>query len=371
MSETSLNEFKKHPKVRASRLKTQWPFLVWLAAVVVVIVMAQQELGGQAMTGVIYKQISEVSSVNPGQVKRVLVVPGQQVKAGQALVELDTSLIEAEIKAAAWSQDVENLQIDRQFTRMKFESEADLQEAELKFAQANSELQLLDKEAERIKGLVERRLVDGDVLLDLNARRDGLRLAVSMYPKRIENLKRYSAWAEGQKKAMLDNQSESATPSGDELQQLLQLKKESYTLRASVSGSISLVQAQVGDVVAIGEPIAKVVGESANHVIAFLPEQNARDLEEGAIYYVSASGHAGPMGVAAKVASIAPEIIGLPQQAVLVPGRVIRGRQVMLELVEPHSFIPGEAVMLRTKVSLRQQIAQLFSSKPEMMADAK
>ena len=373
MSDKYLEELKKHPAVRFSRLKTQWPFLVWVAAVIVIAVIAQQETGGQSMSGVIYKEVSEISSVNPGQVKRVSVIPGQKVDAGQILVELDTGLIDAEIKAAAWSQDVESRQIDRQFTRMKFESEADLQEAELRLAQASSELQLLDKETQRIQGLVERRLVDREVLLDLEARRDTLKLTVASYPDRIERLKRYSQWAEGQKAALLEKFDAANQPqkSGDELQKLLELKKEGYSLRASGPGYISLVHTRTGEVVDSGEPLVTVVGESANRVIGFLPEKNARELQKGSIFYVSSSGNAGPVGVPAKVVSLSPEIIGLPQQAVLVPGRVIRGRQIMLEILEPHTFIPGEAVMLRSKTALKDQIAQLFSSKPEMMADAK
>ena len=373
MSDKYLDELKKHPAVRFSRLKTHWPFLIWVAAVLAMVVIAQQELGGQSMSGVIYKEVSEVSSVNPGQVKRVLVVPGQKVEVGQTLVELDTALIDAEIQAAAWSQDVESRQIDRQFTRMKFESEADLQEAELRLAQASSELQLLDKESKRIEGLVERRLVDREVLLDLEARRDTLRLTVSSYPDRIERLKRYSLWADGQKAALLEkfDAPDSSPKRGDEVQKLLELKKEGYSLRAAGSGFVSLVHTRTGDVVGSGEPLVSIVGESANRVIGFLPEKNARDLEKGSIFYVSSSGNAGPVAVPAKVVSLSPEIIGLPQQAVLISSRVVRGRQIMLEIIEPHSFIPGEAVMLRSKASFKDQLAQLFSSKSEMMVDAK
>jgi multidrug resistance efflux pump len=128
----------------------------------------------------------------------------------------------------------------------------------------------------------------------------------------------------------------------------LALKRNAYVLRATRDGVVSRIFHEAGDVIAAGEPILRLVGQRSNRIVGFLPEIHLTDLSVGQEVSVWRGTGSGAK-VTAVVRSIAPEVQSLPGRVSPIPGEPLRGRRVILSIVNDHDFVPGETVQVRAE----------------------
>jgi len=219
---------------------------------------------------------------------------------------------------------------------------------------------VLAVEVDRLEQLLKKRMVDRQTVAQLQARREALERTVELYPRMIESLEQdleaaqaraesAEQWFEG-----MDDTSEPLL--SDEIQKeldarsqrvgWLNLRREQYTLRASMDGMVSSVDHEPGEVAAAGEGVVSIVGREGQKIVGFLPETYAREVVVGmTVYLMRSSGGRGL--VRARVTAIAPEILALPTTANPFPNRTLRGRRVVLVAEEDNDLLPGEGVEIR------------------------
>jgi multidrug resistance efflux pump len=143
---------------------------------------------------------------------------------------------------------------------------------------------------------------------------------------------------------------------------LINLRRESYVLRATREGIVSQIRHNPGDIVVAADPVLRVI-PGPDHIAGFLPEIQLSELKVGErVLITRRTGLGAP--VHAVVESIGPEVQTLPARLAPIRGQPLRGRRVMVKLADGHNFIPGETVTISSTQSswtrFEQQVARFF-----------
>jgi multidrug resistance efflux pump len=149
----------------------------------------------------------------------------------------------------------------------------------------------------------------------------------------------------------------------ESLRNQINMRRETYALRATRDGVVSLILHTPGGIVAAGDPVLQVIPLS-DSVVGFLPEIQLGELTVGQRMLIKRMSGRGT-SVGAVVESIGPEVQTLPGRISPIRGQPLRGRRVMLKLDALHDFIPGETVKISAADSFRtrvqRQMPRLFS----------
>ncbi len=324
-----------------TRWVNRWPFLVWVGAIAAAVFLYYSGGHFGGMSGVVQAFREEVAPLETARLLSLSVEVGQNVKAGDVLAQMDSSILDAEMA-------VEKLQAERTFAAAVAQAEADLQDARIRQAEARGELEVLRAEVARQDELLSSRLADAQVVARLRARQEALSQAAELYPSMIESREKHlaltrrqmqdaeSGYGPGGDHAVTDGQSELG---------LLHLRRSAYTLRAREEGTVSQIYSQPGDVVPGGTPVMTVVSMRVGQIIGFLPESNVRNISVGMTAYLARAAGRGPV-VRARIVALTPEILGLPNRVNPFSNQGLRGVRVILLPEEAHDFLPGEGVSI-------------------------
>jgi multidrug resistance efflux pump len=333
-----------HPAVWWSRLKLKWPVLVWIGAVALAWFLFTRGGEAQPLTGVVDVIRESVAPLETSRLLAVHVVAGDTVRAGDVLAEMDTLLLDAEMA-------FERLEVQRLFKRSVLTARTELHTARTQQARDEAEFQALNSELARFEDLLERNLIDGQLVAQLRVQRQALARAVELHPDTVSFLEQQVEETEALRRDAETTfgvetpvESGEAPTTGSRLG-LLKQRRDMYILRAGQSGTISRIEKEPGEVVQAGEPILSLVVARSQFVIGFLPESNAHDLEVGRKVVLRS-----PLGdrreIPATVNSLGPEILALPGRVSPVPGQTMRGRRIVILPKHPDAFLPGESVSI-------------------------
>jgi len=310
--------------------------------------------------------------------------------------------------ADAKVQEQNMVRLLHQFDTAVLSAESDLADLAVREKQDMAELAELQAEQVRREALLSKRLLDEQTARELRPAIAALRPTVAAYPSLRDVRERQLAVAEKQRDEMLDSLAtcpaqmkiymkrladaieerdetrkwlrlEDGEDASTAIQQkmvtrtailkanttCLALKRDTYVLRATRDGVVSRIFHQAGDIIAAGEPVLRLVGEHPSRVVGFLPEIHLADLTVGqktSIWRTTGR----KTWAAAVVTSIAPEVQSLPGRVSPIPGESLRGRRVILTLIDSHSFVPGETVQVRADgtswLDLSGCVARWFST---------
>lgn len=327
----------RHPAVWWSRVKNQWPVVIWLAAIGAGLFFYNH--GGQfgGMSGVVEAVREEIAPLENARLKTIEVTMGQRVKKGDVLATLDMTMLETQVA-------LDKLQLEIAVSR----AETDLRDMRIRQAESAGELEVLNTEVARLDELLARRLIDAETVSRLRARQQALARSAEFYPDTIrkieDELGRLREW-----QARVNAQFNKETgdlgleAAGEETR-----KGDISVLRALSDGTVSEIYYHPGSVVPAGLPILSVVKEGPQQVIGFLSEINARSVSVGMTAYLKSLSGEGVV-VRARVIALLPDIATLPNRVSPFPEQTYRGRRVILQPVEPSHFLPGESVAIELK----------------------
>jgi len=274
-----------HPRVFISRLKARVPFVVWLVVAVAAVYIYHH--GGQfgGMTGTVETTFDNAAPLEAGRLIELLVGIGDVVEKGDALAQMDISLLTAE--------------------KAVFAAEAQALVGELAAVTA---------ETQRLEDLMTRHLASEQDILSLRIKKKSLEAQVvaSEIEKEI---------------------------------QLLDMRIQNCTLRANTAGTISRVYNSPGDIVQSGSPVLSSVIQRDPVVVGFLSEYNARDVSVGMKAYLKPSSGVGEV-IRATVVSLTPDVFALPGRVNPIPTKSYRGRRVIIKPESGAALLPGEEVQI-------------------------
>ena len=338
----------RHPRVMWSRFKVRWPFVFWCLMVVTAIYLYYHGGRFSGMSGTVEAVREDAAPLETARLRTLHVIVGQEVHAGDVVAEMDTSILDAEML-------MNKLQEERRFAAAVADINMRLQETRIRQAEAEGEINVLNDELTRMDDLLNKHLIDAQTVTRVRARHESLARALKLYPDLITGLEEELANARNRMQTVaywFSEGSSNAVAGGwtadAEIQQqfsLMQMRQNSYTLRAKSDGVISRVNYKPGDIVDSGNAVVSLLVKNSEQVVGFLPESNARFVSIGMTSYLASATGKGPL-IPARVAALTPEIQGLPNRANPYPGIAFRGRQVILTPMENHDLIPGESVSI-------------------------
>lgn len=342
--------------VMLSRLKSRWPFIAWLLAALLAVVIYFH--GGQfgGMRGSVFTRIETAAPLTGGRLEGLFVDVGDSVKKGDLLAQMDPSvleaekaLIEAQMRIMASEVKTEAVQNLRRFDASIIRLESELRDLRTKQVEAHGELAALRPEFDRLQQLFKSKLIDEQELMPVRMKVRAIEAIAKDYPVTIMQIEESLKEARKQKQTIAQ-QSDSAV---ELIQQetagqvrLLDVQIEACTLRALEDGIVSRIYYYPGNMVPDGDTVLSSVVASEPRVIGFLSEYNARDVAPGMKAYLTTVSGYGPI-IEAEVVALTPEIYSLPTRVSPIASQASRGRRVVLKVDPDCDLLPGEGVEIR------------------------
>lgn len=302
-----------------------------------------------------------VASSSVGRMTELKVSIGQQVKAGDVIAQLDSRSLELDQTRAQ----AERAQLEAGLLAQTSREEDGVMRAEVwrlrtvaGSQQDQASLSALDREVDRLNGLLENQLIKASEVEPRRRERDALAARVGTFER---------ARASGQ--AGLDEKSgrragsnrhnavvqlrvaplrEAVKVKDAELAQIA-LQISSLTLRAPGDGVVSVVNRRPGEVVAAGEAILVLVSHRPGVFAVYVPERQVHvpsvgdqvGLSRRGIFATTGHGH---------VIEISPDIIELPPRLRPSPQLPVWGRRILIDASESESMRdvpPGEEIRVQ------------------------
>jgi multidrug resistance efflux pump len=363
---------RKCRSLNMRRIIRTWPLLVWLAAIAVVVVLHSNGTTFGDMTGVVEIREELVAPLESARLIEINVTIGQQIKAGDIIAQMDTSMLEAsKATAIAEQQEAQNsiagyqqdiLQLSQQFNGVIQNAETQIINIQIDKASNLAELTELKKEQQRRETLADQNIINRQELSELRPEIAGLQQRVDAYPSLLEihkqqlntakteldDLKRWLRLENNQKVSnVIQAKMQSRNQIIEAQLAMLNLQIKNCTLTASRNGIVARIEAQPGDIIQAGQVVVRVVSEESNRVVGFLPEAFLGSVEKGneALIWRERDGKQ----MDAIVESIAPDVRTLPQRISPMNSQTIRGRRIVLTVAANNDLIPGETVRIQPR----------------------
>ena len=378
-------------RMRARGLVRAATAVAILAAVPVLLVYLFRQEASVRFNGVVESGAESVGPVEAARIVSIEVVEGQRVRAGDVLVRFDSAdrLLDDsinEVKLREYEQNLvrrretlaDNERACRQLVR---ETEVKLEECRMDRVRDAAELAGYEAEIERLKPLVEKKLVSELEFLSIRPKAEALRKTVSQYEpllaaleRRLEAAKRGLDEIAAERKSAEKEIDAALASVLDAERRSAELKKADPTvLRALADGVVSKVYRRPGDIVAGGEPVLRVKGAADDvFVTGMLPIGMLEAVGVGEQVYITRlefrNGQSGQFyrGV---VESIDSEVLDLFDPSNPVPRAPTRGRKARIRVVgRSDGLVPGEAVIVADSVQLG--LVGMFSRAPAPAEDA-
>jgi multidrug resistance efflux pump len=354
---------------------------MWGGAALIAIPLAWSQAAVGSSPAVIEPRMAALSPIRTDhrlRISKILVKPGQSVKADEILVELDPTEIDADLAVAraklvyvelvaGWQQ----LKVRDEHARTshalaaKAESSAvDVARIVAEAERDRSELIQLDTNMAIEQKLVGDQLANAERLKAMQLQRAALAKKVEEYRTAVEQVRkgaagstgRLSEWRQGSKDPNSEGgeQPDARAAAGEvqrqEIRQL-ELLRQNCVLRAPFDGRVGDIIGHVGELSADPlVPVLTVVEEYSKTAIAYVNQTSAEKIHLGDRTKLV------PRGLTARpllgrVVALAPSITEIPIRFRRVPTLAEFGRSVYIELDVPDS-LPGralDAVFLHSK----------------------
>lgn len=363
---------------RGLKILDSWPFFVWLGACIACVWLYYENPRPQSaayIRGLVDAADVSLAAVETARIQKIHVKEGQEVRVGDLLVEMDTSLIAHGVTADGLDairietafgdthQDVLQAVSQRQDAIASIEAE--IAACRQEQARESAQLESLQKEQKRRQELHADRLIDDLTRLELLPDIAALEKAVALYPSRLAMYEKQLAAAQTYHRNILKwlGAEEGGSVSDairrrldeEQVQRLIRQAKEeaelhrkAYQIRASRSGVVSQIFCREGEVVSADMPILRLVDHSPERIIAYLEEAQVAQIRVGQELYVQSMYRPTPATVVATVESVSAEV-NSPIFVLSPTGRQnpLRAQRAILRIQAPHSFVGGEAVVIR------------------------
>ena len=321
---------RQHRRHLVRQFFNGWPWLVWIAAAIAVLVLLPGGLYRVRFHGIAEKTYEYVSPLENARLKSLLVEMGETVHAGQLIGELDNESLATELL-----MDQASLMKTRDKVRsIRYE----LESMKLEKAKTAAELRALEARWSRTEELLKKRLVLEQEIEDLRPQIEATKEVLAHYPDLIAQLEDRLAIAA----------SETEQFNADELQQLLAAQ---CRLVATTAGVVAEVLHQPGDIVETGDPVVRISNVSTTRVIAFMPEEKRMNIAEGERCRIITSAdrdiyHGVVKSVTSDIRKL-PVFTGFSDQ-------LLRGRRIVIE-IDDGILLPGEQVVVVPDISIFEQ----------------
>jgi multidrug resistance efflux pump len=318
-----------------------------------VLLNTQGGLAGSSIPAYVESIDHAVAPVVTGRISEVKVKLGERVKAGQVLLTLEDRAVRLEHERVM----SELAQLEADLSAQQSIQKGQLVEGVLRSSSAladesaaRSEADSLKVELERVEKLRAEKLVD--VATETAVRREYLAAAarVKVFERRRSQLPElYAAGGntmQAQTDARVQPYREALKAKRASLAEL-DWQLAQYEVRSPVDGVVGMLVHPIGDVVAAGTEVVRVVRGREGHLVATVPEDRARDLTPGLALTVRASKGILSKRLVGHVVEVGPSVEQLPVRSWLSPQWPRWGRRAVIQVEGEVHWQAGERLYVQ------------------------
>ena len=348
------------------------PWALWVAAAAIGIPMALSRAGIGSSPAIVEARMAFLAPMRTDhrlRVAKIFVEPGQRVKTGELLVQMDTREIDADLAIAqaklayvevmaGWRQVM--LQDSR--ARTSHELAANAERAAVDMARIiaeaerdRSELTQLDTNMAIEQQLVDQQLASADRLKVMKLQQAALSKKVDQYKSAVasarksasgstQRLGQWQKMAKDVRAALAAEQAtqEDARAAAGELQRKqiarLELLRKQYEIRAPFDGRVGDILLRVGELSADpASPVLTLVEEQSQRAIAYVRQEHARSVHVGDLAKLVSRDLSSPP-LTGRVVAAAPSVTEMPVRFRRLPNIVEFARNVYIQLDAPASL---------------------------------
>jgi len=355
------------------------PIVVWAVCAIAVAVMLLGRASRLEYLGLAQALDYPISPVATGTVESVVVNLYDRVTAGELVAKLDDSHVlasvavsnatlnqlRAELEAtrvtllAEGDQGVGNrAAVLRRFKMDEEQRRLDLLSLKLQVESKEIELERLNIETDRARELWEAGVLARTVYDTARLQRDEVRQALDdgralleqteqEYHAARERREEYEAGLprDSMLESMLKPLREAIEVESRRLEEI-ELQRRALLLRSPVDGQVSQVLCRRGQAVVPGQPVVVVSEDSVREIVAFLAEDDGREIAPSTRVVVSTRGAAGTVAESV-VLRVGPTIQEMPQRLWRNPRVPDYGRAVVVAAAPGMQLTPGEVVNVK------------------------
>ncbi len=345
------------------------PWIMWGSVAAVAVPFAWKQAGVGSSPAVVEGRVAKLTAPRSRErerVLKVLVKPGQPVKAGQLLVQMDTTRIDAELAAARAQLDYIRLDTHWRSVRARDSHALASHELATTAERAAVEAARIVAEAERDRSalseidvnlaleqkLVGDQLADSERLKAMRVERAALAKKVHEYRGAVARVRR-EASGSTQRLGAWQAKSPSGEPSVADLVdsaveaqrqaiKILEVFRSQLDIRAPFDGRVSQVSAVEGEL--CGDPalpLVTVAEERSSEVTAYVNQGRAERIAMGERVRIIPREAAGPT-LTGRVVGLSPNLQEIPVRFRHIPTMQEFARSVRVQLDSPAS-LPGMA----------------------------
>lgn len=376
-------------KTPLSRMLMLWrrrfmPLVVWSLAVAAAYVLVQRQQVYVDAVGIVEAHTTFVAPLFDGTVQSLRVDLLDEVAAGDVVAIMDDALIRSELHVAEMELDRVRALLDAEIAR--FNQEQQVQEVAVKsdsrsflLNEEQARLDHLDRvtahetdkvELERLrvelgrqKSMLEQSLIDKASYDLTRLAHEALRVKVEKDAAAIAMAEKNIATASARREE-LDSAEVPPTPADAVLHSLqadivaqeavvaeVKSRQEALTLRAPVSGQVTLITRRPGESMLAGDPIFTIVGAGPKRVTAYVHEQAALAFQVGDTVELHSRTH--PSTVArGKILRIGTQIEPFPLRLQYSKILLQHGFQILVGELPENAYRPGETLDLQLRAVL-------------------
>lgn len=326
-------------------------YFLWVLALGAVVLMSLD--GNEETTdfqGIADTREVIVNSENAVEIKKFYVIPGQEIKSGDLLVELDQPELNMKIN-----------EISHELEEFKKRRVLNVEETKSRIRQLQAEKASVVSEINyKIKQLRSRHNFNKNLTSGLKsiqpADQSGKNKAVSSpFALEIESLKKERQLALNRIRIEIERlQAEQKTPESpvtiraqslEKELKMLEQKKENLLVYSQINGVIGSIHFKPGEKASPFAPILTLYTKTPSYVIGYIHENLYNRISLGEkVSVVSSSGK--NCCTEGEVVGVGSRIVEYPQRLRKRPEIQMWGREVQIRISEDNAFLLGEKVMV-------------------------
>ncbi len=324
---------RRMPRVRA----LSCPLVIWVI-VFLTSCEAQNEKKLISASGTIEAVEVAIASKLSGQVEKILLKEGDQVKIGDTLAVIDSSSLEIQLKQAEAGTRLAEAQLELVLKGARAE---DIRQAEEALKQAEANLSVAEEDWKRLRTLAEKESATQKQRDDAEAR---YKVALSQYETAKQVLQKARQLARPEEIKAARARLDQAAAARD----LIKKSIADSTILSPVSGFVTHKIIEAGEFVIPGSPLLTVADLANVHLEIYVPEKELGRIRLGQPAEVKIDSHPDRVFIG-KVTFVSPEAEFTPKNVQTKEERVKLVFRIKVEIPNPGYILkpgmPADAVL--------------------------
>lgn len=327
-------------------------YIVWFVVVVFLVILSLSYRDrAQAIVAQVESQKTAISFQKPVRIKKIYVVPGQEIKDGQLLLEIERPDLVLDMdklinqKNAVISKQSKSIQdFNSRIQLLEIETTNKITRLEAEVEELTAQMEMNNLNYSRIAALVDVDSSDSDMTMEENILP---RIRINSLNKEIRLLQNHFTSEKQHWKILLDKDLEIISGNLQLLDKEIEVLKEeerSLIQRSTFDGTIGNVSVQLLELIPPYKTIISIYESHPTLIKAYMNETNQYDIQVGDKVIVESTNR--EYRIDGEVVEIGSRFVAYPDQIRIPNQPDLWGQEIFIKISSDNRFLNGEKVFV-------------------------